>query len=241
MATKPAKPADDSTRVRQIVAKLARTYPKAKLELDFETPLELLVALILAAQFRDDRVNEITPALFARFKTARDYATARENELQSYLREVNFFRKKTRGVQACARALVEHFDGEVPRDLAALITLPWVGRKTANILRGNAFGEPAIGVDRHVQRVSGRIGLSHAEDPDRVEADLCAVTPKRDWVRLCHLFQLHGRRVCVARAPRCDECVIRELCDFGRSGASVATPGGKRGTTARAKASSQRG
>jgi endonuclease-3 len=209
-----------SSRARSIIRALARTYPDARLELDFATPLELLVALILAAQFRDDRVNQITPPLFARFRTARDYAEAEAGELESYLREVNFNRKKTKAVQACARALVENFGGEVPRSLDDLLTLPWVGRKTANILRGNAFGEPAIGVDRHVMRVSQRIGLTREQDPDRIERDLVAVVPAADQVRFCHLLQLHGRRVCLARAPRCDACVIRRWCDFGSKAAA---------------------
>jgi len=209
-------------RARSIVGALARVYPDARLELDFHTPLELLVALILAAQFRDERVNQITPALFARFRTARDYAEAKTAELESYLREVNFNRKKTKAVQACARALVENFGGEVPRELDRLLTLPWVGRKTANILLGNAFGEPAIGVDRHVMRVSQRIGLTREHDPDRIESDLVAVVPRADQVRFCHLLQLHGRRVCLARAPRCDACVIRRWCDFGKQTAAPA-------------------
>src|SRR5215470_8474565 len=164
----PASPKDLADRARNAVRLLARTYPDARLALDFTTPLELLIALILAAQFRDDRVNAITPALFARFRSAREYAEADPEELEGLLRAVNFYRQKTRAVLACTRALVDRFGGEVPRELDDLVGLPHVGRKTANILRGNAFGVAAIGVDRHVLRLSQRLGLSKENDPDRV-------------------------------------------------------------------------
>ena len=211
---------DLAERTRKIVRTLARLYPDTRVALDFGTPLELLIALILAAQFRDDRVNKITPALFARFRSARDYAGADPDELQELLRDVNFFRQKTRAVQACTRALVENFGGEVPRQLDDLLTLPHVGRKTANVLRGNAFGIPAIGVDRHVLRLSQRIGLTAETNPDRVEAALTPIVRPEDQVRFCYLLQAHGRAVCVAAAPRCGDCAIREWCDFG----SQATP-----------------
>jgi len=221
-------------RVRQIVPALARAHPDARLALDFRTPLELLVALILAAQFRDDRVNEVTPRLFARFPTARDYVEAGAAGLEPYLGEINFYRKKSRAIEACARVLVERFHGEVPRDLEQLLSLPWVGRKTANILRGNAFGEPAIGVDRHVMRLSQRIGLSAESDPDRIEDDLTAIVPEADRVRFCHLLQFHGRRVCLARKPLCDACVIRRWCDYGLAAlGSKPTPKKKRDAAAK--------
>jgi endonuclease-3 len=203
--------------VRRIVKDLGRAHPDARFELDFSTPLELLVALILAAQFRDDRVNAITPALFKRYRSARDYAQAPPDELEAQLREVNFYRQKTKAVQRCTSAIVAHFGGEVPRRLDDLLTLPYVGRKTANVLRGNAFGDPAIGVDRHVARLAQRIGLTDEEDPDQIERDLAAIVPPASQVRFCQLLQWHGRRVCLARGPRCEICVIQPICDYGRA------------------------
>lgn len=208
--------------MRRIVKDLAAAHPDARFELDFSTPLELLIALILAAQFRDERVNAVTPALFARYRTARDYASADPAALEQDLREINFYRQKTRAVQRCAAELVARFGGEVPRRLDDLLTLPFVGRKTANVLRGNAFGDAAIGVDRHVARLAQRIGLSREEDPDRIEQDLTAVVPPALQVRFCHLLQWHGRRVCLARTPRCEVCVIQPRCDFGRKAADAA-------------------
>lgn len=217
----PTAATDDRARTRRIVRELERAHPDARFELDFKTPLELLIALILAAQFRDDRVNEITPALFARYRTARDWAEAPPEQLQHDLRQVNFFRQKTKAVQRCAAELVARFGGEVPSDLDDLLTLPFVGRKTANVLRGNALGAPAIGVDRHVARLSQRIGLTKHDDPDLIEADLMEVVRPADRVRFCQLLQWHGRRVCLARKPLCEVCVIQPLCDYGR--ANVAT------------------
>lgn len=201
--------------------KLARAHPDARFELDFTSPLELLVALILAAQFRDDRVNAITPPLFARYRTPRAWAEADPAELEQQLRAVNFYRQKTKAVQRCCAEIVARFGGEVPRSLADLLELPHVGRKTANVLRANAYGEPAIGVDRHVARLAKRIGLTGNDDPDQIEADLMKVVRPADRVRLCHLLQWHGRRVCLAREPRCALCVIQPLCDFARSTAET--------------------
>jgi endonuclease-3 len=203
--------------VRRIVKDLGRAHPDARFELDFTTPLELLVALILAAQFRDDRVNAITPPLFRRYRSAHDYAAAPPQELEAQLREVNFYRQKTKAVQRCTAEIVARFGGEVPRRLEDLLTLPYVGRKTANVLRGNAFGDPAIGVDRHVARLAQRIGLTREQDPDRIEADLAAVVAPPDQVRFCQLLQWHGRRVCLARDPHCAVCAIQPLCAYGRA------------------------
>jgi endonuclease-3 len=207
---------DDRARARRVVRDLGRAHPDARFELDFSTPLELLVALILAAQFRDDRVNAVTPALFARYRTARDYAQADPAQLETELRAINFYRQKTKAVQRCTAEIVARFGGEVPRSLDELLTLPYVGRKTANVLRGNAFGVPAIGVDRHVARLARRIGLTTEDDPDRIESDLAAVVAPSQQVRFCHLLQWHGRRVCLARTPRCEVCVIQPLCAHGR-------------------------
>jgi endonuclease-3 len=193
---------------------LERAYPDARLALDFSTPLELLVALILAAQCTDARVNEVTPALFARFHTARDYADVSQEELEQWVRTTGFFRQKAKAIRACCRQLVERHGGEVPRTLDALLDLPGVGRKTANILLGNAYGVPGIGVDTHVARLAQRLGLSAHTDPDKIEADLVAIVPKAKQIRFCHLVQLHGRRTCTARKPRCPDCVLLQRCPY---------------------------
>jgi endonuclease-3 len=235
----PAPPKDDRARARRIVSELGRAHPDARFALDFSSPLELLIALILAAQFRDERVNAITPALFKRYRSARDYASAPPHELEAQLREVNFYRQKTRAVQRCTAEIVARFGGVVPRRLDELLTLPYVGRKTANVLRGNAFGDAAIGVDRHVARLAQRIGLTREEDPERIEADLAGVVAPAEQVRFCQLLQWHGRRICLARGPRCELCVIQPICDYGRANAQGAADGeakaARRQTVAKAK------
>lgn len=201
-------------RARKVVALLERAYPDARIALDFRTPLELLVATILAAQCTDERVNQVTPALFARYPTAADYARARPAELEAQIRSTGFFRAKARAIIAMAKALVAEHGGEVPRSREALLKLPGVGLKTANVVLGNAFGQDAIAVDTHVFRVSQRLGLARANDPDRVHDQLTEVLPRGKWTRTCHLFQAHGRRTCVARAPRCQVCPVRQLCPW---------------------------
>ncbi len=206
-------------RARKLVRLLERAYPDARIALDFRTPLELLVATILAAQCTDERVNTVTPALFARYRTAADYARARPAELEAQIRSTGFFRAKARAIIAMARALVAEHGGEVPRSREALVKLPGVGLKTANVVLGNAFGQEAIAVDTHVFRVSQRLGLARADDPDRVHDQLTEVLPRGKWTRTCHLFQAHGRRTCVARAPRCPVCPVRALCPWpGKTG-----------------------
>jgi endonuclease-3 len=211
---KKAKLAPLKARVAKIIEALDRAHPDAKLALDFANPLELLVALILAAQSRDDLVNQVTPELFRKYPTAADYAAASLEALQADIRRVNFYRVKARRIQDCCREIAERFGGQVPDNLDDLLTLPGVGRKTANILLGNAFGKQAIGVDTHVMRVSQRLGLTRNTDPDRIELDLTTAVPEKQQVRFCHLLQYHGRRVCIARKPRCPECVIRRLCPY---------------------------
>jgi endonuclease-3 len=197
-------------RVRKIIAALKRTHPDARLALDFTHPLELLVALILAAQARDDLVNQVTPALFKKYRTARDWMWLREDEVS----KINFYRQKTRSILGAARTLVEKFGGEVPRTMDELLTLPGVGRKTANAILANAFGQPAIVVDTHVWRLSQRLGLSKQDDQDKIEADLMQIVPRREWTKFCHLLQFHGRRVCTARNPNCPNCSINKLCPW---------------------------
>ncbi|CAB4244085.1 Endonuclease III [Methylacidimicrobium sp. AP8] len=205
-------------RVAEILQVLRRLYPQAKLALAYSNPLELLVALILAAQARDELVNAVAAPLFQKYRTAADWAAVPEEQLQEELRKINFYRNKARAIQKACRALVERFGGEVPGRLEDLLTLPGVGRKTANILLGNAFGQPAIGVDTHVARVSARLGLSNETDPDKIEADLVALVPPEERVAFCHLLQAHGRAVCRARKPDCPRCEIRNLCPYPKGG-----------------------
>jgi endonuclease-3 len=201
-------------RVLRMSRSLEKTHPDAKLDLDFKNPLELLVALILAAQARDELVNQITPKLFQNHPKAADYADTPLAKLESEIGKINFYRNKAKSIQNCTRALVERFAGKVPDDFDSLISLPGVGRKTANILLGNAFGRQAIGVDTHVMRLSQRLGLTKNTDPDKIEADLMEIVPPKLRVRFCHLLQYHGRRVCIAKKPNCPQCIIRDLCPY---------------------------
>ena len=210
---KPTQPALIG-RVRKMIQMLDRAHPDAKLDLDFSNPLELLIALILAAQARDHLVNQVTAALFVKYRSAKDYAAAPPAELEQEVRRINFYRNKSRLIKNCCREIVRRFHGEVPRNLDDLLTLPGVGRKTANIVLGNAFGHQAIGVDTHVMRLSQRLGLTRNTNPDKIEFDLTPLVPEKQRVRWCHLLQYHGRRVCFAKKPRCPECVIRSLCPF---------------------------
>jgi endonuclease-3 len=197
-------------RVRQIIATLKRIHPDAKLALDFSTPLELLVALILAAQCRDTLVNEVTPALFKKYPTAQDWTKLPEAEVS----RISFFRQKTRSIHGAAQMLVAKHNGKVPDNLEALLELPGVGRKTANAILANAFGHPAIVVDTHTWRLSQRLGLTKQDDQDKIEADLVKIIPQKDWTKFCHLLQFHGRRVCMARKPNCPACSISKLCPW---------------------------
>jgi endonuclease-3 len=172
------------------------------------------VDLILAAQFRDDMVNKITLPLFRKYRTAADWAEIPLATLQEELRGVFGGRQKAQRIQGACRMLVEKYGGVVPKTLEALLELPGVGRKTANVLLGNAFGVPGIGVDRHVARVSGRLALTEQTDPDKIEAELSPIVAEKEQIKFCHLMQFHGRRICVARVPKCPICPIRSLCPF---------------------------
>jgi endonuclease-3 len=191
---------------------LAQTYPDADIELDFETPLQLLVATILSAQSTDKRVNLVTPVVFGRYPDAAALAAADRAELEELIKPTGFFRAKSDSLIRLGSALVERFDGDVPPRLADLVTLPGVGRKTANVVLGNAFGIPGITVDTHVGRLSRRFGWTTQHDPEKVEADIAALFPKRDWTQLCQNMIWHGRRCCHARNPACGACPVARWC-----------------------------
>jgi endonuclease-3 len=200
------------TRAGRIVRKLAQLYPDAHCALHYDNPLQLLVATILSAQCTDERVNRITPALFARYPDAKAFATADQAELERMIQSTGFFRSKTKNLIACCRQLVERYGGAVPRTMEELVPLPGIGRKTANVLLGNLFDVPGIPVDTHVRRLSRRMGLSEHKDPVKIEHDLMALIPRKEWTLFGHRMIFHGRQVCHARKPRCDQCQLAPLC-----------------------------
>jgi endonuclease III len=199
-------------RARRINRELGELYPDAHTELNFTTPLELLVATILSAQTTDKRVNMVTPVLFARYRAAADYAAADRDEVEKIIVTTGFFRAKTTSIIGLGQTLCERFGGEVPRKLKDLVTLPGVGRKTANVVLGNAFGIPGITVDTHFGRLARRFGWTEADDPVKVEQEVGALFPKSEWTMLSHRLIWHGRRVCHARRPACGACGIAALC-----------------------------
>jgi endonuclease III len=201
-------------KARKIIAALEKAYPDAKCALDFTTPLELLVATIMAAQCTDERVNMVTASLFKKYRSAADYMAASPKTFEREIQSTGFFRAKTRSVLGMARALVERHKGQVPADKDALVALPGVGLKTANVVLGNAFGEPAIAVDTHVFRVTQRLGLAKGDDPTQIHDQLQEVIPRKAWTRFCHLIQAHGRRTCTARKPACPVCPVRGHCPW---------------------------
>ena len=203
----------DKAPVEETIARLKSEYPDATTALDWENPLELLVATILSAQTTDVRVNAVTPNLFAKYPTAADYAAADPTELEEDIRPTGFFRNKAKSLRGMAGALVEDHGGEVPRTMDELVALPGVGRKTANVVLGNAFGiDEGVVVDTHVRRLSNRLGFTIENDPEKIEKDLMQAVPKRDWTVFSHLLILHGRSVCKARKPACGDCVVNDLC-----------------------------
>ncbi len=203
----------DKAPVEETIARLESEYPDATTALDWENPLELLVATILSAQTTDVRVNAVTPNLFAKYPTAADYAAADPTELEEDIRPTGFFRNKAKSLRGMAGALVEDHGGEVPQTMEELVALPGVGRKTANVVLGNAFGvDEGVVVDTHVRRLSNRLGFTAQNDPEKIERDLMKTVPKGDWTVFSHLLILHGRSVCKARKPACADCVVNDLC-----------------------------
>lgn len=207
----PPKLAPARERVGPINDRLAPLYPHFE-GLDYTTPLELLVAVILSAQCTDVRVNALTPALFARFRTARDYAECDIAELERLVKPSGFYKSKAKNIRACCALLVERFGGEVPSALEDLVALPGVGRKTANVVRGHAFDTPGITVDTHVGRLSRRLGLTRHKDPVKVELALAEIVPQPEWLHFSGRLIMHGRKVCHSRKPRCGECAVADLC-----------------------------
>ena len=207
-----ATPLARTRRARKITAELAAEFPGATIELDFTTPLELAVATILSAQSTDVRVNLVTPALFAKYRTAADYAGANRTELEEMVKTTGFFRNKTSSLIGLGQALVEKYEGEVPRTMAELIKLPGFGRKTANVVLGNAFDIPGLTVDTHVGRLVRRWGLTAETDPVKVEAEVGGMLPPKDWTMFSHRTIYHGRRVCHAKKAACGACALAALC-----------------------------
>jgi endonuclease-3 len=204
-------------KATRILNGLNQAYPQARCSLDFINPLELLIATILSAQCTDKRVNEVTKALFKKYKTAHDYAQAPAETLEEDIRSTGFYHNKAKNIRLCCAELVNRFRGEFPRTLEELVTLPGIGRKTANVVLGNAFGVPGIVVDTHVGRISQRLGLTEEKDPVKIEFALMPLIPKDNWVRFSHQLIELGRSLCSARGPKCPECFLRPWCAFGQN------------------------
>ncbi|MEM2988377.1 MAG: endonuclease III [Candidatus Bathyarchaeia archaeon] len=200
-------------RAEELLSILEREYPNARIALNYSNPLELLIATMLSAQCTDERVNKVTKELFKKYRTAEDYANADLSELEAMIRPTGFYRAKARNLKKAARILVERFGSKVPKEMGALLELPGVARKTANIVLANAYGVvEGIAVDTHVRRLSRRLGLTKEEDQDAIERDLMAIVPKEYWNRITYLLMEHGRRVCKARKPACNACAVSKLC-----------------------------
>jgi len=214
-------------RARKMAQQLAEIHPDAHCELDFTTPLELAVATILSAQCTDKKVNEVTPIVFAKYRSAADYAGADRSELEIILRPTGFFRAKTDSLIKLGQALLERHDGELPGKLDQLVALPGIGRKTANVILGNAFGVPGITVDTHFRRLVNRFGWVSEEDPVKIEFLVADLISKRDWTMLSHRIIFHGRRVCHARKPACGACTLAPLCPSYGTGPTEAAPAAK--------------
>ncbi len=203
---------EKKSRIKKIIQRLRKAYPDIRCELDFTTPLQLLVATILSAQCTDKRVNMVTPALFKKYRTVRDFAEADPAEVESLIRSTGFYKNKAKSIQGAAREIEARFGGEVPKRMEDLYELPGVGRKTANVILGNAFGIPAIPVDTHMIRINNLLKITKNTDPVKIEYDLMPLVPEKDWTDYSHLIIWHGRRRCAARRPDCGHCEIRGLC-----------------------------
>ena len=204
-----------SDKVKSILKIIDEVYPDAKCSLDFHDPLQLMIATILSAQCTDERVNKVTPSLFEKHRSASDYASLPLTELEKEIKSTGFYHNKALAIKESCKVLADRFEGRVPPDLDTLVGLPGIGRKTANVILGNAFGIPGIVVDTHVARVSARLGLTREKDRDKIEQDLMRLVPKEKWIKFSHQLIQHGRRICVARKPKCSICPLRPYCDYG--------------------------
>jgi len=204
-----------SGKVKSILKILDQFYPGAKCSLNFHDPLQLLVSTILSAQCTDEQVNKVAPALFEKYRSARAYAEAPIEELEQDIKSTGFYHNKALAIKESCKILANRFSGQVPPDLDTLVELPGIGRKTANVVLGNAFGVPGIAVDTHVARLSARLGLTREKDRDKIEQDLMALIPKEKWIKFSHQLIQHGRTICIARKPKCSICPLRPHCDYG--------------------------
>ena len=218
MITKSVPSLDRQDRLKAIAKALQRTMPTPKMELDHRSPWELLVATILSAQCTDQRVNQVTPPLFGRYPGPAELAAAKLPELEQLIRSTGFYKNKAKHLLACGKAVTEQFNIQVPQTMEELITLPGVGRKTANVILGNAFGQPGIVVDTHVKRVAKRLALTKSDNPERVEEDLQQLMPKSQWTIVSQRLLLHGRYICLARKPRCSACPVYQQCSWKEKG-----------------------
>lgn len=207
---------EPAKKIGPILKRLEEHYPDAHVTLDFTNPLELLVATVLSAQCTDVRVNQVTPAIFKKYRTAADYADAPLPELERAIYTTGFYHQKAKSLQAICQALVTRSGGQVPASLDDLVKLPGIGRKTANVILGNAFGIPGITVDTHMGRVSQRLGLTQQKDPVKIEFDLMPLVPKESWVKFSHQMIWHGRQICTAKKPDCPHCPLLPYCDYGQ-------------------------
>jgi endonuclease-3 len=208
-------------KANHIVKGLEQAYPQARISLQFKNPLELVISTILSAQCTDKRVNEVTKDLFKKYKTPEDYARASLAELEEDIRPTGFFHNKAKSIQGCCLELVKRHQGKVPKTMEELVALPGIGRKTANVVLGNAFGIPGIVVDTHVSRIAQRLGLTQEKDPVKIEFALMPLIPQKSWTPFSHQMIEHGRSLCTARSPQCSRCFLRPYCDFGKSRVSL--------------------
>lgn len=208
--------AEKKNRARQVLQLLRKEYPTLHTPLTHKNNWQLLIAVILSAQCTDEQVNKVTPDLFRRYKSVQDFAQAELEELQHYIRRIGLFRSKAKHIIGCCQRLLAHYDGKVPDNLDELVALPGVGRKTANVILGACFDKPGLVVDTHVKRLSRLLGLTRATDPTKIEFDLMPLLPPEDWHDFSLSLIFHGRRICIARRPRCAECVLRDLCPSAR-------------------------
>jgi len=204
-------------RIRTVLSILRNEFPQPSCALLHENPLQLLIATILSAQCTDARVNKVTPDLFAKYPDVGALASAPLSSLMEIIRSTGFFRNKAVNIHQCAQAIQKKHDGKIPRTMDELVALPGVGRKTANVVLGTAFGIPGLPVDTHVKRISNLLGFTDSENPEKIEQQLCAIIPKKDWIDASHLFILHGRKTCIARRPKCWQCTIQKRCPSRQS------------------------